>query len=164
MISHGFWGSISFGKKNKKAFLLAFLFGILPDVSAFAWLWIKAFLSGIYVPTEIVKETPLYVFSIYNFSHSLIISLAILLMALFIFKKRGWVVAAWPLHILFDIPTHDLATFPTPYLWPFNTPFFPGVAWWLNSWVFYSNWILIIVLFVVWYLLKNKNKKLWTKN
>ncbi len=35
VFSHGLWGGILFGRKNKRNFLLAFLIGIAPDVFSF---------------------------------------------------------------------------------------------------------------------------------
>ena len=45
IISHGLWGSITFGRKNKKSFWTAFLFGLAPDFLAFAPLFILIFLG-----------------------------------------------------------------------------------------------------------------------
>lgn len=157
-ISHGLWGGISFGRKSKRFFLLAFLFSILPDVIPFAWLWTMSYISGIYDPANISLGATGYVVSIYNVTHSLIIALSVFLLAFLVFKKKAWIMAGWPLHILFDIPTHDLTFFPTPYLWPFSTPFFPGLPWWINSWVFYSDWIILIVLFAAWFILRRKKR------
>jgi len=44
-------------------------------------------------------------------------------------KKPPWLLGAWLLHILCDIPTHAASYFPTPFLWPFPTPFVDGVPW-----------------------------------
>jgi hypothetical protein len=46
-----------------------------------------------------------------------------------VFRKPVWIFGAWALHILCDIPTHSTRYFPTPYLWPFPTPFVNGVPW-----------------------------------
>ncbi len=35
IVSHGLWGGAAFGRKNKKSFWVAFLFGVLPDLLAF---------------------------------------------------------------------------------------------------------------------------------
>jgi hypothetical protein len=40
-----------------------------------------------------------------------------------------WILAAWGLHILIDIPTHSLALFPTPFLWPVSDFKVNGIGW-----------------------------------
>src|SRR3989344_4762467 len=91
--SHGLWGSIAFGRKNKKSFWLAFLFGILPDLLAFGPFFIGIFL-GIYRRplfngTEPPNPAliPSYVSQIYSATHSLIIFAAIFLIVWMILKK-----------------------------------------------------------------------------
>jgi len=44
-------------------------------------------------------------------------------------RKFPWVFAAAALHILCDIPLHDIQYFPTPYLWPLHTPLHDGIRW-----------------------------------
>jgi hypothetical protein len=44
-------------------------------------------------------------------------------------KRFPWILCAWGFHILLDIPLHELAFFPTPYLWPFTTPLVNGLRW-----------------------------------
>src|SRR3989338_8813078 len=126
VISHGLWSGISFGRSCKKVFLLAFLFGVLPDIIPFGLIFITRVLpEGFrFVP---VAQLPSYIFSLYNVTHSLIVSLVVLATALLIWRGRAWVFAAWPLHVIFDIFSHDLDFFPTPYLWPFSTPYLNGV-------------------------------------
>lgn len=155
VIAHGFWGGISFGRRSRNLFLLAFLFGVLPDVIPFAYIFLTRFIpDGFrFVPVE---EIPSYVYSLYNFTHSLIVALLFLLICLLVWRGRGWIVAAWPLHVIFDIFTHDLEFFPTPYLWPFATPLVAGVSW-LNLEVLLANWILLLVLYFIFFLTKKRD-------
>ncbi len=154
VISHGFWGGISFGRGGKKLFLLAFLFGVLPDIIPFGFIFITRVIpAGFnFVPTA---QLPAYIFSLYNITHSLIVALALLAISLFIWRRRAWLAAAWPLHIIFDIFSHDLDFFPTPYLWPFSTPLVPGMPW-VNLKVFVANWVLLLILYAAFFLMRKK--------
>ncbi|MDP1709444.1 MAG: hypothetical protein Q8L21_00970 [Candidatus Komeilibacteria bacterium] len=152
IISHGLWGGLAFGRKSKKVFLAAALFGMLPDLFAFTITFLTRLSGGDFI-REPIHQIPRFVYDLYNISHSLVIALPFLLAALLIWRKAGWIVAAWPLHILFDIVSHDLRFFPTPFVWPFNTPFFPGTAW-STPWVFFMNWGVLILLYISWRMLK----------
>lgn len=155
IISHGLWGGIAFGRHAKPAFLIAFLFGLLPDLFAFTIIFIQYLLGGYFIHGPIPAIPP-YVHLLYSISHSLIIALTILLLALLIWGRRAWAAAAWPLHILFDIVTHDVQLFPTPFLWPFLTPYVDGIPWNM-PWVFWMNWGALVVLYIVWWLARRKN-------
>ncbi|MBU1159598.1 hypothetical protein KKD04_00250, partial [Patescibacteria group bacterium] len=78
IVSHGLWGSITFGRKNRKNFWLAFLIGSAPDLLSFGIYSFFAFLgiasgvdwsNGLPDPNQI----PVYAHWLYNFTHSLII-------------------------------------------------------------------------------------------
>lgn len=159
IISHGFWGGIAFGRHAKKAFLIAFFFGVLPDLFAFSGTFIERLFFDREIIHAPISQIPRYVYTLYSISHSLVISLAVVLICVAIWKSRAYVMLAWPLHILFDVVSHDLRFFPTPFLWPFPTPYFPGTPW-STPWVFFSNWILLIGLYIAWYFIwKIKSKK-----
>lgn len=158
IISHGFWGGVAFGRHAKKAFLITFFFGILPDVFAFGFTFIERLLISGEIIHKPLHQIPRYVYALYNISHSLVVALAVLAVCFAVWRARAWVVAAWPLHILFDIVSHDLRFFPTPYLWPFATPFFPGTPW-STPWVFFSNWAVLVALYALWFMVwRRKNK------
>jgi len=157
VISHGLWGGLALGREKKNLFLLSFLFGVFPDVFAFFIVFFQRLFLG-FITTGPMLDIPEYVHQLYNISHSLVISGIILSITLFIWGKKALVVAAWPLHILFDIPTHDVGSFPTPFLWPAKTPFFPGIPW-NTPWVFFMNWACIIMLYTAWYFVEKKDIK-----
>ncbi len=159
IVSHGFWGGIAFGRKSKQAFLIAFFFGVFPDLFAFAFTFIERIFFRGELITEPISQIPRYVHTFYNISHSLVVSLAVIMVCIAVWRSRAYVMLAWPLHILFDLVSHDLRFFPTPFLWPFNTPFFPGTAW-STPWVFFSNWGALIALYVAWLILKPTKIKL----
>src|SRR5207245_8936033 len=93
-----------------------------------------------------------YVFHAYKVTHSLVVWVAVLIISWTILRKQHpspppspfkgegegvrvwdgravWPLGAWGLHILCDIPTHSTRFFPTPFLWPFPTPYYNGTSW-----------------------------------
>src|SRR3989338_5368563 len=118
-ISHGLWGGITFGRKNRPNFWLSFAFGIMPDVLAFGFFFIQIILRGDTIlgggPPNPATIPP-YIYSIYSVTHSLVIFSAIFLLAWIIFKRPIWEMCAWGLHITLDIFTHSSRFFPPPFL------------------------------------------------
>ncbi|MBI2122390.1 MAG: hypothetical protein HYT98_04715 [Candidatus Sungbacteria bacterium] len=163
IISHGLWGSIAFGRKNKRSFWKAFLFGIAPDFLAFAPLFILIF-SGIIerppIPPVEPPDTsliPQFVYQIYNVTHSLIIFVAVFGLLWLILRRPVWELGAWGLHILLDIPTHSYKFFPTPFLWPISD-FKVNGAGWAEPYVFFPNVILLLILYLWFYFIRPRIK------
>jgi hypothetical protein len=161
ILSHGLWGSITFGRKNKKSFWTAFLFGIAPDFFSFGAFFISVYL-GIQDFPPFSSEPPdpalipSYVGNLYNVSHSLVIFSMVFLLVRFIFKKPFWEMSAWGLHILFDIPTHSYKFFPTPFLWPLSSFKFNGWHW-VSPWIFWPNVAILLLLYLWFFVIKPKN-------
>lgn len=164
IISHGLWGGLAFGRKSKENFIIAFLFGIFPDLISFGPL----FISQIFVPSLRVRPDyasghpdlsllPNYVLYIYNYTHSLVIFLIIFLLVWAIRRKPQLLMLAWPLHILYDVPFHTHAFFPTPFLWPISNLKINGIAWG-DVRVIIPNWIALLVLYSAWWIF-NKVRK-----
>ena len=120
IISHGLWGSIAFGRSNKKNFWLAFLFGSLPDFFSFGILWItillgmqsRALWSSDLPPMEAI---PRYVHQLYNVTHSFVIFAIAFAVMYAILRKPLWPMAAWGLHVVLDMFTHSKEFFATPF-------------------------------------------------
>jgi hypothetical protein len=161
--SHGLWGGIAFGRKNKKRFWLAFVFGILPDLLSFGIFTIATFL-GISERPEFrngppdPSRIPQYIYTLYDLTHSLITFLVIFAVLWIIFRKPIWEFCAWGLHILMDIGTHSTAFFPTPFLWPFSDFRVNGIPW-SHPIIMIPNIILLIVIYSWWYFLKKKKQE-----
>ncbi len=164
ILSHGLWGGLLFGRKSRRDFSIAFLFGIIPDLASFGPL----FISQIFIPELRVRPDyssgspdlsllPEYVTQIYNYTHSLVIFLIIFLIVWAIRRKPQFLMLAWPLHVLYDIPFHTQAFFPTPFLWPISNLTIDGVAWG-DPRILIPNWIGLIVFYVVWYVLNSKKE------
>lgn len=164
IISHGLYGGIGFGRKSKRAYFIAFLFGILPDALSFGVYFILA-LFGVFEferspsgPPD-AALIPQFVHTMYDITHSLVIYtlFAAILYALGR-KTLLWLSLGWPLHILVDIPTHSSAFFPTPFLWPLSDYSINGTPW-SNPWIFFPNVALIVALYTYWWLSYKKKRR-----
>ena len=159
IVSHGLWGSLAFGRKNKRSFLLAFFFGITPDLFSFGPFFIGTFL-GIWrrppfsaqPPAE--SAIPSFVHMLYGPTHSVIIFSAIFLLIWLVRKKPLWEMAAWGFHILYDIPLHTEHFFPTPFLWPLSSYTVDGWNWGA-PWIFFPN-ISLLTIFYFWFFIRRR--------
>lgn len=159
-LSHGLWGSLAFGRKNKQSFWLAFCFGAAPDVFSFGPFFVSAFLGLAQRPP--ISSTPppdsaipSYVHFLYNPTHSLIIFATAFFLVWLIRKKPLYEMCAWGLHILYDIPLHTEHFFPTPFLWPVSSYHFNGWNWG-SPWIFFPNVALLAILYV-WFFVVRKH-------
>ena len=161
VISHGLWGGIAFGRKSFKNYLIAFLIGVSPDAFSFGIFMLaritgfsKMDFSGGHMDQSLV---PQYVHVLYNFTHSLIIFLAVFLLVWLILKKPYWLLGAWGLHILIDIPTHSFEFFPTPFLWPVSNFMVNGISWG-SPIIFFPDVAILIILYAIFWYRKRKEK------
>lgn len=130
-IAHILWSIVIFYHGN---WVLAALFGILPDVFVFIPFYIAKFLKGRLRSFEDCKpkgDVQFYnkwVLPMYNITHSLVVSLTLIavLSATFGYHDEYW---AMIIHILVDIPSHQRAWFGTKILWPFTHWQFNGGSW-----------------------------------
>lgn len=157
IVSHGLWGSLAFGRRNRRSFWLAFLFGIAPDLLSFGPFFATVFLGFRPWPhVSVEPATPLmpaYVNHLYNITHSLVVFALLFGLLTLIFRRPIWEFSAWGFHILFDIPTHSYRFFPTPFLWPVST--FQVSGWsWASPWIFFPNGILLVLLYVWFFSVK----------
>ena len=131
---------------------------MFPDLIAFALPFVRALFGGVLQRYPSSEMVPSYILGMYSVTHSLVIAIVIIAIAFAIWGKRVLPMLAWPLHVVFDIPTHDLNFFPTPYLWPFNTPLFNGIPW-STPWVFFGYWSILIILLIVMYFNKKNGRR-----
>ena len=94
-----------------------------------------------------LAELPTWVFSLYDFSHSLIIALFFIGIMYAINKDFCFPMLAWPFHILLDVFTHSIKFFPTPILWPISDYRFDGIPW-SNPYVMLLNFVGIFIVFI----------------
>ena len=143
VLAHGLWGSALFGHKNEWQWRWAFLLGVAPDVIAFGPFLISQVGSTNWI------EFPPYVHQSYNVTHSLVVWAAVTAIVCLFRKKFPWILCAWGLHILCDIPLHEITFFPTPYLWPFNTHLVNGVRW-AQLWLMIPNYVALAITYSIW--------------
>lgn len=173
ILAHGIWSGLSAKAVNKKSgkklsVKQTVFWGVFPDLFAFtipfAWLFWNLIFGNINfsdIPGPKNGEPPeskLPVFRIaselYNYSHSLIIFLAVFGIVFLILRRPVWELFGWFLHILIDIPTHSYKVFPTPFLWPISKWKFNGFSWGA-PWFLILNYTAIIIVYLI--LRKKKN-------
>jgi hypothetical protein len=81
--------------------------------------------------------------------HSVIVWTAVFGILRLIFKKP--VVAAYArlFHILLDIPTHSLAFYATPFLWPISSYKFDGIPR-STPWIFFTNLTILAIVYGIY--------------
>jgi hypothetical protein len=152
IISHGLYGGVVFGRKNRRSFWWSFFFGIAPDFFSFGLYMILAFLGWSNHPSFLSgrhpdpAEVPQYVHVLYNVTHSLVIFALVFGVVWLVRRKPLYEMLAWPLHILVDIPTHADRFFPTPFLWPVSDFRISGHPW-ATPEIFIPNVILLVALY-----------------
>ncbi len=165
ILAHTLWTTVAARKANLaalkkgKPFKLNLIWtafwGIFPDLFAFSIPFVIALwtiLTGartlqFFTTRNQVAAGLNLSHDLYQYSHSLIIFAVIFLIVWAIRKRPPWVLLGWAFHILIDIPSHSLAFFPTPFLFPLSSYRFPyGIAW--------SNMLFMIInyssLLIVW--------------
>lgn len=164
ILSHGLWGGIIAGRKNRRDFWWSFFFGIVPDMFSFGIFTIMTTLglaSGpdwkAGMPPE--SDIPIYVHQLYNITHSLVVFAVIFLIVWYIRKKPYLPLLAWAIAIILDIPTHTAEFFPTPFLWPFfDNIRFDGISW-SQPIILLPNFILLVLLYVWFFIIKKHTQK-----
>ncbi len=164
IISHGLWGGLAFGRRRRRDYWIAFFIGLAPDLFSFGLLTAATILGLSPSPdwrggTPSPDAIPAYVHVLYNYTHSLII-FAVAFGLIWLIRRKPYLpLLAWGLHIGMDIFKHSRGFFPTPFLWPLSSFTINGTPW-SNPWIFFPNWIALIIGYVVWYLRRKRRKKI----
>ncbi len=142
------------GKPFKLNLIWTAFWGIFPDLFAFSIPFVIAFwniitgaktLQFFSTRNQVVAGLNLS-HNLYQYSHSLIIFVVIFLIVWAIKKRPPWVLLGWVFHILIDIPSHSIAFFPTPFLFPISSYRFPyGIAW-SNMWFMILNYSALLIV------------------
>ena len=66
----------------------------------------------------------------------------------FFYKRPRYELLGWALHILIDIPTHVLAFFPTPFLFPISEYRFSYGIQWSNIYFMIINYTLLLFVWI----------------
>ena len=162
-LSHALWGGIAFGRTNTRAFILAALFGVLPDLLSEGIMFTLAFLGLPGMPEVMgthpnITDFPAYAQMFYNMTHSLIFAGLVIVLICLLFRRVVWPVFAWPLHILIDIPTHSKELFPTPFLFPISTYTFDGIPW-DHPYILIPNFLFLAFLYGIWIYITIRNRR-----
>ena len=152
ILSHGLWGGIAFGRRNRPSFWLAFVVGLAPDLLSFGILYGAVTLGMADAPdfsrgTPPESSIPQYVHQLYNVTHSFLVFLVVFLLVWRLCQRPLWELAAWGLHVLVDVPTHSFAFFPTPVFWPLSNWKFDGWQW-MTPAILVTNYILLLIGYV----------------
>lgn len=165
VVAHGLWGGAPFLLQGRRKFFAGILIGVAPDLLSFGVFhvmhpdWITQRLAGEISGPPALSILPPYVFHSYNMTHSLFVWAAVVGLLWAVTKQPPWLLGAWLLHILCDIPTHTHEYFPTPFLWPLSTPFVNGIAW-TTPWFMIANYATMISVYSVtfFYFYTRKNE------
>ena len=156
-LSHALWGRGLFGFRGRPYWSL--FFGALPDLFSFGIFFLIKLLfepSSLQTRKPDLQEIPHYVFSLYDFTHSLVIAFFIIyLVYIFGNQNLAFAMLAWPFHILLDFPFHTADYFPTPILWPIIEVKFNGISWG-TPYIWLSNIAGIIILYIYKYNITTK--------
>ncbi len=161
-VSHSLWGGLAFGRETKRAFLLAAVISITPDLlteGLFGALYLLGIggMPGWEHGHPNITDYPAFAQTLYNATHSFIPFAGIFGLTWLLSRKPVWILAAWGLHIAIDIPTHSLALFPTPFLWPLSSFKVDGIGW-DNPVVIALNVIMLLTAGCLWYFGRRSNK------
>jgi hypothetical protein len=158
VLAHGLWTNIMYKvipqtRSNKKITLWGIVFGILPDFLSFGpviaytiFAWI--FLSQPFLSEPPGPDLPFYGFAevMYNYTHSLVVWIAVSAIVWAILKKFPWIFLGWVLHILIDIFSHTDAYFATPFLFPLSD-FKVSIISWAHPVFILINYGLLLILY-----------------
>jgi len=160
-VSHALWGGIAFGRRSRRTFLIAVGISLLPDILTEGLFGVLSLLNIGGMPGwqhghPDITAYPLWAQNFYNFTHSLVVFTLTFLLVWILVRKPIWVIGAWGLHILIDIPTHSIKLFPTPFLWPLSDYKFDGVGW-HNPIVFCANALVLLGVYLLWLRRRKRN-------
>ena len=147
-LSHALWGKGLFGYRKYRWFSL--LFGAIPDLLSFGLYFVINLLINPFsfkAGKPSLEQIPDWVFTMYDFSHSIIIAFIFIIIAYSINKDFCFPMLAWPFHIILDFFTHSIQYFPTPIFWPISNYRFDGIPW-SNPYIWFTNIFFIIILFI----------------
>ncbi len=83
---------------------------------------------------------------LYQYSHSLVIWVAVFAIVWIISKRPRYELLGWALNILIDIPSHAIGFYPTPFLFPISEYRFPYGVDWSNMWYMIINYSGLILV------------------
>ena len=153
-LSHALWGMGLFGYRRYK--WQAFLAGALPDLLVFGVLFLVRLVEGgVSFGKPDLATIPGWTFAVYDVTHSWVVSGLVIAMVWRLNREIGFMLLAWPMHILLDIPFHSADYFPTKFLWPLSNFHVDGIPW-ASPFIWFPNLAGLAILFS--YRRKNRKK------
>jgi len=144
-LSHALWGMGLFGYRRYR--WAAFLVGALPDLLAFGVLFLIQMVDGSLTPGKPALETiPAWTFAVYDVTHSWVVAGTVIALVWKWNRAVGFVLLAWPMHILLDVPFHSADFFPTKFLWPISDFHIDGIPW-SSPWIWFPNVAGLLILY-----------------
>jgi hypothetical protein len=110
VVAHGLWGGLPFYPQSRGKFFAGVLIGMAPDLLSFGVFhimhpgWITLRLAGKISGPPALTILPLYVFHAYNVTHSLLVWAVAFCLLWLVTRNPPWLLGAWLLHIICDIP------------------------------------------------------------
>ena len=151
VFAHTLWTAAAYQRIARRDRLWAAFCGVAPDLASFGILFVQSFFtSGHQSGPPQLASIPLYIFTMYNLTHSLVVFALVLSVVTTIHRKVWWPLFGWALHIIIDIFTHSTDFFPTPFLWPVVDYRFNGISW-AEPWFMLINYGALALVYVVWY-------------
>lgn len=139
-IAHALWNYLIFMKD--KYWRLAVFFSIFPDLPLISFIIYNLFFNG---TLNLAFENS-FLYILEQGTHSLIISLPLILVLFFIFKKTVLFLFAWPIHIFIDILTHSRDIYPAMPFFPLSDYSFNGINW-ANIYFVIVNYVLLLIVY-----------------
>ncbi|OGE93891.1 MAG: hypothetical protein A3K08_01555 [Candidatus Doudnabacteria bacterium RIFCSPLOWO2_01_41_7] len=150
-------------RDNRKITYWGIAFGVLPDLVSFTPVFFYAFYASIFLQQPFFagppgNDNPFFEYAVqtYNYSHSIVIWAAVLILVWLIphlFWKKGagfpWILLGWALHIFIDIFTHTEAFFATPFLFPLSGLKVSVISWAHPVFMVINYSLLLILYFIV---------------
>jgi len=149
-------------KLSSKAIWIVIFFGLAPDLFSFgpffikeiAYHGLKIFGGGPPDPSTI----PSYIYNSYNYTHSLILFLAVFAVVWTLKGRPFWLMYGWGLHVLIDIFSHSTSFFPTPFLFPLSDLRIDGWSWGDPTFMAINYSLLVLTYIGLYIYSKKKNK------
>jgi len=151
-VSHAVWGATII-RKAPYLWWAAF-FGILPDL-IWGVYWALVFRSQSFkkgIENRLDVNIRSAHFKVYYFVHSLIPISVVAVIIYLVSPSFTIVVIPYYIHIIMDIFTHR-GVWATRIFYPISDFHFEGMDWWRNQWISVGNWIAIVVVNIILFII-----------
>ncbi len=125
----------------------AFLVGALPDLLAFGVLFLVRLVDGsLSFGKPELATIPNWTFMVYDVTHSFVVAGVVIVAVYQLNREIGFMLLAWPFHIMLDVPFHSADFFPTKMFWPLTDFYIDGIPW-SSPWIWFPNLAGVLILY-----------------